>query len=231
MRSSIALAVALSFLLPPKCLRKKAPEDQPLGGAQGGGFFGADNTQAPPDDDSGAAAAASASAAAAKPAGNVGTVKPAGAVAAKDVKDAGAAVAATASASGTPATAGGTLGGPGQCIRALKLASFHVSASSCTLNEEVRNRPANLTFPCAGGDALAAFGSQVFKGKVTGENVVLTNVSPFQFEGCPWQSTQTITGSVKNKTLVYTYAEALKSTEARCKSASPCTASGVVSVQ
>jgi hypothetical protein len=224
MRTTVALTLALSFLLPPKCLRKKSPEDEPLGGTQGAGFFGTDNaTSIASADNNSAPDAAAIVSASAKPIGGPLAAKP---VASVGAKDGGSAVAAA-----TAGASGGTIGGAGQCIRAIKLQSFQASSPTCSLNEEVRNRPANLTFPCAGGAALASFGSQVFQGRVTGDVALLTNVSQFQFEGCPWESTQSVTGSLNNKTLTYHYSERLKSTEARCKNASPCTATGVVTVQ
>lgn len=138
---------------------------------------------------------------------------------------------ATAVKTATPATAVPTVAGivappTGQCQLTLRSTSFSPSTSTCSFNEKVRaGSPATLSFPCAGGTAVARFSSQTFTGTADPNRVQISNSALFPFSGCTVRSVQTISGSPPN--LSYFYSESIVS--GTCKGVSTCTARGGVS--
>ncbi len=127
------------------------------------------------------------------------------------------------------ATATATVGGvapSGTCTLTLRSTSFSPSKSTCSFEEKVRaGSPATLTFPCAGGSAVARFSSQTFSGTADPKRVSITNTAVFPFSGCQVRAFQTITGTPPN--LAYSYAETIVS--GKCPGTSTCTARGTVS--
>jgi len=124
------------------------------------------------------------------------------------------------------ATVGATTPATGTCTLQLRSTSFSPSTATCQFEEKVRSgSPATLTFPCAGGAAIARFGSQMFSGTADPKKVSLTNTTLFPFSGCQVRAFQTITGTPPN--LAYSYAETIIS--GKCPSTSTCSARGTVS--
>ena len=132
----------------------------------------------------------------------------------------------TGTATAVPTVAGTTAPPTGQCQLTLRSTSFSPSTSTCSFNEKVRaGSPATLSFPCAGGTAVARFSSQTFTGTADPNRVQISNSSLFPFSGCTVRSVQTISGSPPN--LSYFYSESIVS--GTCKGVSTCTARGGVS--
>ena len=124
------------------------------------------------------------------------------------------------------ATVAGTNPASGTCTLQLRSTSFSPSTASCQFEEKVRSgSPATFTFPCAGGAAIARFGSQTFSGTADPKKVSLTNTTLFPFSGCQVRAFQTITGTPPNP--AYSYAETIIS--GKCPTTSTCTARGTVS--
>jgi len=124
------------------------------------------------------------------------------------------------------ATVGGTTPASGTCTLQLRSTSFSPSTRTCQFEEKGRSgSPATLTFPCAGGSAVARFSSQTFIGTADPKKVSLTNTTVFPFSGCQVRAFQTITGTPPN--LAYSYAETIIS--GKCPTTSTCTARGTVS--
>ncbi|MBX3190547.1 MAG: hypothetical protein KF819_26335 [Labilithrix sp.] len=146
-----------------------------------------------------------------------------------------ATVAATAKPTATPAnTVAATptntaQNDTGTCRLTLRSTSFSPSSAGCSFNEKVRGNTAALVFPCAGGTARAAFGSQLFTGSADKTKIALTHSANFPFTsgGCTVtvRSVQTITGTPPN--LSYSYSEQIVS--GSCKGVSTCTARGSIS--
>ena len=112
------------------------------------------------------------------------------------------------------------------CERDITLGKVSISNQACFVNEHVSNKKTKLAFACAGGAASATFDGHVFVGTITGDVIALTDVEPFTFNSCQWQSTEKIDGDLAKGTLTYSYAEKPVVT---CPD-TPCTASGSVSV-
>lgn len=114
----------------------------------------------------------------------------------------------------------------GQCQLTLRSTSFSPSTSTCSFNEKVRaGSPATMSFPCAGGTAIARFSSQTFTGTADASRVSISSSTLFPFSGCTVRSVQTISGTPPN--LSYRYSESIVS--GTCKGVSTCTANGGVS--
>ena len=147
-----------------------------------------------------------------------GTVTPT----ATAVKTAAPVVAGTS----TTSVFGTTPAPSGQCQLTLRSTSFSPSTATCSFNEKVRaGSPATMSFPCAGGTAVARFSSQTFTGTADSSRVSISNSALFPFSGCTVRSVQTISGTPPN--LSYRYSESIVS--GTCKGVSTCTASGSVS--
>lgn len=130
------------------------------------------------------------------------------------------ATATVAAASSLPET--------GTCNLTLRASGFSGSSSSCTFDEKVRSGPATLTFPCAGGTARATFSSHTFTGVADRQRVTISRVNTFDFKGCNFRTTQSITGTPPN--LSYSYAEQiLPGQGSKCAGMSTCTARASVS--
>jgi hypothetical protein len=137
-----------------------------------------------------------------------------------------AGVTATATTVKPPPTSTVAAPATGTCTLQLRSTSFSPSTSTCQFEEKVRSgSPATLTFPCAGGTAVARFGSQTFSGTADPKKVSITNTTVFPFSGCQVRAFQTITGTPPN--LAYSYAETIIS--GKCPNTSTCTARGTVS--
>jgi hypothetical protein len=123
---------------------------------------------------------------------------------------------------------GGTEAGvtTGQCERTLAVGALSISNAACFVNQHVENVTTKLEFPCAGGVAKATFGGHTFTGTVSGDTIELQDVEPFLFNGCDWQSTETIQGDLANGTVTYSYTE---KPVVSCPD-TPCTASGSLQV-
>lgn len=117
-------------------------------------------------------------------------------------------------------------GGPSNCTRTLTVGALSISNPACFVNEHVSNQKTDLLFPCAGGAATAMFGTHMFTGTVSGDVIMLSDVEPFVFNNCDWQSTETIQGDLSKGTLTYTYSE---KPVVSCPDL-PCTASGDLAV-
>ena len=127
---------------------------------------------------------------------------------------------------GTATVAGTATPASGQCTLTLRSTSFTPSTSTCSFNEKVRaGSPTTLSFPCAGGTAVARFSSQTFTGTADPNRVQISNSALFPFSGCTVRSVQTISGSPPN--LQYSYSESIVS--GTCNGVSTCTARGSVS--
>lgn len=84
------------------------------------------------------------------------------------------------------------------------------------------------TFTMAFANGLA------FTGAITGNQVTLTHVEPHTFtDGCGWQSTETLTGTIDPATCVlslsYAYAEMVVASNGAC--ATPCSGTADVTLQ
>jgi hypothetical protein len=147
----------------------------------------------------------------------------AGTVAAKPTATvAGINTVGTATINAAPTATG--LPETGTCRLTLRSTSFSPSSSGCEFNEKVRGNTAALVFPCAGGTARAAFGSQLFSGTADRNKISVSHSEVFKFQNCTVLSTQSITGTPPN--LAYSYSERI--TSSGCK-ALPCTARGTIS--
>ena len=125
-----------------------------------------------------------------------------------------------------PTSTVGSVPASGTCTLTLRSTSFSPSTSTCSFEEKVRaGSPATLTFPCAGGSAVARFSSQTFSGTADPKKVSITNTTVFPFSGCQVRAFQTITGTPPN--LAYSYAETIVS--GKCPGTTTCTARGTVS--
>jgi len=128
----------------------------------------------------------------------------------------------------TTAAATSNLPETGTCNLTLRTSGFSGSSSSCTFDEKVRSGPATLTFPCAGGTARATFSSHTFTGVADKQRVTISRVNTFDFQGCNFRTTQSITGTPPN--LSYSYAETLLPGQgSKCASMKTCTARASVS--
>jgi hypothetical protein len=115
-------------------------------------------------------------------------------------------------------------GSSAECRLTLKVTSLR-SSGGTTDPDLQSGSTSTLVFPCAGGPARAHFGKHVFVGTADKSHVSLTAASTYSAFGCPWHTTQTITGSPPN--LVYSYGEKVVPP---CKSsARPSTMSGAIS--
>ncbi len=146
--------------------------------------------------------------------------------------DAAAPTAADAGASSRPKDADAAAAfdpdadAPQGCERDLEVGALTLSSNTCFVNEHVQNQSGKLRFPCKGGDASVEFAGKTFEGTVKGDVISLRLVEPFMFNGCQWQSTETIKGDLSTNTLVYTYVEKKL---ANCTD-TPCTADGDLAV-
>jgi hypothetical protein len=141
------------------------------------------------------------------------------------VKTANPVIAGTTTAP-TTTVAGNTPPPTGQCALTLRSTSFNPSSATCGFNEKVRaGSPASMSFPCAGGTAVARFSTQTFTGTADQNRVSISNTSLFPFSGCTVRSVQTITGTPPN--LSYRYSETIVS--GKCPGTSTCTATGGIS--
>lgn len=103
------------------------------------------------------------------------------------------------------------------CTATLQVSSMWVTSSSCYLDEEVSRHVGVVTYPCAGGDAVAYFGDQVFTGWVEKGQVFLSSETTYDFiDGCTWDSHQYITGSLKGGDLRFSYTEAPRKGQCGC---------------
>lgn len=149
----------------------------------------------------------------------VETPAPETAATADDTPDAAPAPSASATA---PAAHAAT--GPAPCKMALKVGTL-ASSGGITDPDLSSNSTSTLVFPCAGGTAHAQFGKHSFAGTADKTKVNLLATSTYTAFGCPWTTTQTITGAPP--ALHYSYTEHVA---AGCKSnAKPSTISGPVS--
>ena len=113
------------------------------------------------------------------------------------------------------------------CERDIDVGALTLSMSTCFVNEHVANRSGKLVFPCKGGDASISFSGKVFEGSVDGDELDLELVEPFLFNGCQWESTETIKGDLSTSDLAYPYTERKL---ANCTD-TPCTADGSLKVE
>ncbi len=118
-----------------------------------------------------------------------------------------------------------------KCKRTLTFGKIgSLTNSQCTINEEVSNQESDVEYDCkGGGHAEVTFGTQLFEGKVQGDLVNLSNVEPFVYDGCDWQSTQLITGDLSEGSLDYRYSE--KVIKCNDPSQQPCTADGKFTIK
>ena len=124
---------------------------------------------------------------------------------------------------------GGVDGSTGtDCEREITMGGLTISpAATCFVNEHVSNQKTTLKFACNGGAATASFGTHVFTGSVTGNQISLTDAEPFVFNSCDWKSTEKITGDLDSGTVTYSYTE---KPVVSCTD-TPCTAGGTVTVK
>lgn len=131
-----------------------------------------------------------------------------------------------------PTFAGDAGGGGGassgeECRRDLATGDITVDqGEACWVNQHVANTTASLEFACAGGAAKAVFGGHTFSGTVNGDHLDLVDVEPFLFNGCDWQSTETISGDLASGAITYGYTE---KPVVSCPE-TPCTAGGTIAV-
>ena len=95
------------------------------------------------------------------------------------------------------------------CERVLEAGPVVPTPSTCWINERVGGKNARLTYPCAGGAAVADFGTR-FEGSVDGAGEVhleATTTFPWGGDGCTWQSVQRVGGNLDAGELLYTYEE------------------------
>jgi hypothetical protein len=104
------------------------------------------------------------------------------------------------------------------------------SSASCYVDEVVTRTPGTLRYPCAGGDAEAAFGpGSRFRGWVRDGNVDVKITTDFPFsDGCRWRSVQLIQGAIASGQLAFSYRE--NPVEGQTGCASPCTADALVHI-
>jgi hypothetical protein len=113
-----------------------------------------------------------------------------------------------------------------QCRLALRVTSLR-SSGGITDPDLQSGSTSTLVFPCSGGAARAQFGKHVFVGTADKSHVSLSAGSTYNALGCPWHTTQTISGTPPS--LVYSYTEKVVPP---CKSsARPSTMSGAISAQ
>jgi hypothetical protein len=80
---------------------------------------------------------------------------------------------------------------------------------TCWIDQRVGEKSARLTYPCAGGVAMADFGT-LFDGSVDSTGSVhleATTTFHWSGDGCTWQSVQGIGGNLGAGELLYTYEE------------------------
>jgi hypothetical protein len=118
---------------------------------------------------------------------------------------------------------------PRSCSAALSVKQTS-TAAGCWIDERVTGAPGKLDFPCEGGAATATFGKSRFGGRVQGGAVSVGLKTRFNWsDGCVWESTQEITGTLSDGTLTFSYSEAPLPDQTGC--ASSCAAQGAVEVR
>jgi hypothetical protein len=120
----------------------------------------------------------------------------------------------------------------GDCAPKLLVTGSVPSSPSCVDFPVEPGSFGGIQYPCGGGPVTAQLGSVMFTGSVSGGTVSLTGTeiigrdrSP---DGCVWQMTHHITGSVGSGSLDYAYEEIFVEGEA-CWF--PCTETGTVEIQ
>ena len=93
------------------------------------------------------------------------------------------------------------------CERDLSVGALSISEQTCWVNQHVEDQATKLQFPCAGGAAVAKFGSHEFTGTVYGDQISISDFEPFEFKGCDWESTEIISGDFGTGALTYRYSE------------------------
>jgi len=118
---------------------------------------------------------------------------------------------------------------PRVCSAALSVKQTSTPAG-CWIDERVTGAPGRLDFPCEGGAAIATFGESRFGGTVQGGVVSVGLKTRFNWsDGCVWESTQEVAGTLSDKTLTFSYREAPLANQKGC--ASSCAAQGAVEVR
>ncbi len=94
------------------------------------------------------------------------------------------------------------------CSVILSVGTIVPTPSSCWIDQKVSNETKPLVWDCETGAAEADF-DVPFKGTVDKNGVVsiaATTTFPWS-DGCTWESTQAISGTLSTKTLEYSYSE------------------------
>lgn len=114
-------------------------------------------------------------------------------------------------------------------------ATGNTNVQSCAIWNNVARMNGAVTLTRTGSSFTMAFANGLsFTGSITGAQVTLTHIEPHTFDdGCGWQSTETLTGTLDPSTcilsLAYDYAEMVTQSNGAC--ASPCTGSADVSLE
>jgi hypothetical protein len=117
------------------------------------------------------------------------------------------------------------------CSTTLVAGSITANDPDCYVDIQVMSgQTGALNYACSGGGALASFGGNSFTGSYIDGNVDICFGTVFPWEdGCTWESAQTITGSLASGQLEFNYVEQPEPGQVGCYT--PCTASGVITVQ
>jgi hypothetical protein len=114
-------------------------------------------------------------------------------------------------------------------------ATGNANVQDCAIWNNVARMTGSVTLTRTGSSFSIEFGSGLsFTGAITGNQVQLTHVEPHTFsDGCLWQSTETLAGTVDPGTcvltLAYDYAEMVTQDNGAC--ATPCSGHADVSLQ
>lgn len=111
----------------------------------------------------------------------------------------------------------------------------NANVQSCAIWNNVARMTGTVTLERTATTFTMTFSNGlVFTGAISGTTVTLTHIEPHSFtDGCTWQSTETLTGTVDPTTCVltlrYDYQEMVTVSNGAC--ASPCTGMADVSLQ
>lgn len=117
----------------------------------------------------------------------------------------------------------------GDCEPKLLVASLDKSSPNCFVDSVQTGSTGRIQYGCAGGGLVSAmFGPILFTGAVTLGQASLTASTQFPWgDGCTWESSQTIVGTISSGHLAYSYSE-MPIAGTNCLP--PCTASGEIKV-
>lgn len=123
---------------------------------------------------------------------------------------------------------GGFVPGGPLCWHTLEVLEITRSSSTCFVDTVVKEGAfGELAVDCSGGAAEATFGDHVFRGSFDGDQVDICTGTSFDWsDGCRWDSSQRVQGSIGSGEVRFDYTEAPAPGQTRCLT--PCTATARV---